>query len=88
MELGTRRTGFLKVFEIQPNNSQCHAYYSYLLNILGRPEEALELIEEAFKGHDQDMPYISTHAAEYDQLYDYSRFIAILEKMNLSLPEK
>ena len=54
-------------------------YYLELKNT----EKALEWIEKAFEGHDPEMPYISTYNAEYDQLYDHPRFIAIMEKMNL-----
>jgi len=59
-------------------------FYLQLKNI----EKALEWIEKAFEGHDPDMPYISTQLAEFDQLYDNPRFIAILEKMNLPLPKE
>ena len=59
-------------------------YYLELKNT----EKALEWIEKSFAIHDPDMPYISTHFAEFDQLYDNPRFIAILEKMNLPLPRK
>jgi len=57
-------------------------YYLELKNT----EKALEWLEKAFEGHDPDTPYISTYFAEFDQLYDNPRFIAILEKMNLPLP--
>jgi len=59
-------------------------YYLELKNT----EKALEWIEKAFEGHDPDMPYISTKMAEFDQLYDNPRFIAILEKMNLPLKKE
>jgi hypothetical protein len=34
------------------------------------------------------MPYIATHGFLFEPLFDNPRFIAILEKMNLPLPEK
>jgi len=58
-------------------------YYLELKNT----EKALEWLEKGFEGHDPDMPYVSTHWAEFDQLYDNPRFLAILEKMKL-LPKE
>ena len=66
---------------IQP--LQVAIYYLELKNT----DKALEWIEKAFERRDPEMPYISTYNAEYDQLYDHPRFIAILEKMNL-LPKE
>ena len=74
MELAAQQN-FIQPFQVA-------IYYLELKNT----EKALEWIEKAFEGHDPDMPYISTYWAEFDQLYDNPRFIAILEKMNLPLP--
>jgi len=38
-----------KALEINPNHAEAHAIYSHLLNMLGRPQEALEHIELALK---------------------------------------
>jgi tetratricopeptide (TPR) repeat protein len=40
---------FQKTFAINPNYAEAHAYYSQLLNILGRSKEAMEQIELALK---------------------------------------
>jgi TolB-like protein len=40
---------FKKAITINPNYVEAHAYYSHLLRILGRPEEATEHIELALK---------------------------------------
>ena len=40
---------FKKTFELNPNHAEAHAFYSHLLNIVGRPKEAMEQIEMAIK---------------------------------------
>ena len=40
-----------------------------------------------FQLYFENIPYIATRAAKLDQLHNHPRFIAILEKMNLPLPE-
>jgi adenylate cyclase len=40
---------FRKALELNPNHTEAHAYYSHFLNMLGRPEEAIEQIEMALK---------------------------------------
>jgi TolB-like protein len=40
---------FKKTLAINPNYAEARAYYSHLLNILGRPKEAMEQIELALK---------------------------------------
>ena len=42
-------SAFKKALEINPNHAEAHAYYSHLLNILGRTEEAMAEIEIALK---------------------------------------
>ena len=42
-------SAFKKALEINPNHAEAHAYYSHLLNILGRTEEAMTEIETALK---------------------------------------
>jgi len=41
--------GFIKSLSLNPSNAMTHAAYSHLLNIVGRPEEALEQIDIALK---------------------------------------
>ncbi len=71
----------------QQNFIQPYIVATYYLE-LKNTDKALEWIEKGFEGHDPDMPYISTYMAEFDQLYDNPRFIAILEQMNLPLKEE
>ncbi|MBN2861931.1 MAG: TIR domain-containing protein [Bacteroidales bacterium] len=40
---------FKKTLSINPNHAKAHAYYSHLLNIMGKPEEAMKEIEIALK---------------------------------------
>ncbi len=55
-------SGFKKSISLNPNNAKTHAMYSHLLNILGRPEEALEQIDIALK-LDPMNPFIMTFNA-------------------------
>jgi TolB-like protein len=52
-------SGFKKSISLNPNNAMTYAVYSHLLNILGRPEEALEQINIALK-LDPMNPFIMT----------------------------
>jgi TolB-like protein len=52
-------SGFKKSISLNPNNAMTHAVYSHLLNILGRPDEALEQIDIAIK-LDPMNPFIMT----------------------------
>ena len=40
---------FRKAIEMNPNNAEAHSAYSHLLNILGRPDEAMKQIEIALE---------------------------------------
>ncbi|MGW8314549.1 MAG: tetratricopeptide repeat protein [Bacteroidales bacterium] len=51
-------------------------------------DKAMDCLEEAFEIHDPQMPYIAAGGYPFDSLYDNPRFIAILTKMNLPLPDK
>jgi TolB-like protein/Tfp pilus assembly protein PilF len=55
-------SGFKNSLSINPNNAMTHAAYSHLLNILGRPKEAMEQIEIALK-LDPMNPFIITFYA-------------------------
>jgi adenylate cyclase len=52
-------SGYKKSISLNPNNAKTHAMYSHLLNILGKPEEALEQIDIALK-LDPMNPFIIT----------------------------
>jgi len=42
-------SAFKKALELNPNHAEAHAYYSHLLNIIGKPKEAMAEIEIALK---------------------------------------
>ncbi len=50
-----------------------------------QPDKAMDWLEKGFEIHDPVMPYIAT-GFNFDPLYENPRFIDILEKMNLPLP--
>jgi TolB-like protein len=52
-------TGFKKSISLNPNNAMTHAVYSHLLNLTGRPEEAMGQIDIALK-LDPMNPFITT----------------------------
>jgi len=54
--------------------------------MVDQPDKAMEWIEKGFEVRDQGMPYIATHGWLCEPLFDNPRFIDILEKMNLPLP--
>jgi len=57
--------------------------------IMGNQQEkALNCLERGYEVHDPLMPYIATGGYPYYPLYDTPRFIAILEKMSLPIPDK
>jgi len=43
------KSEFEKTIELNPNHAQARAFYSHLLNMVGRPKEAMEQIELALK---------------------------------------
>ncbi|MCD4710313.1 MAG: hypothetical protein K8R52_05660 [Bacteroidales bacterium] len=47
-------------------------------------DKAMDLLEKRYEIHHPSMPYISTR---WDQLKENPRYIALLKKMNLPLPE-
>ena len=55
-------SAFKKAITLNPNHAMTHAAYSHLLNILGRPKEAMEQIEIALK-LDPMNPFIITFYA-------------------------
>ena len=53
----------------------------------GAYSKALDDLEKGYEMHEPNMPYIVAGQNGYPDLYDSTRFIAIVEKMNLPLPE-
>ncbi len=53
---------------------------------IGAYEKALDELEKGYTMHDPNMPYIGT-GTRYEALHDSSRFLAILDRMNLPHPK-
>ena len=51
-------------------------------------EKALDNLEKLYEISFSNMPYMGTNRFYYEQLKTYPRYIALLEKMNLPLPEE
>ncbi len=49
-------------------------------------DKVTDMFEKGYEIYDPSMPYIAAKCFLLDSMYDNSRFIAILEKMNLPLP--
>jgi TolB-like protein len=56
--------------------------------IADQPEKAMDWIEKGYELHDPQMTYITTRMYHLDPLFTNPRFIKIVEKMNLPLPEQ
>lgn len=56
--------------------------------MVDQPDKAMDWLEKGFEAHDPVMPYIATHGYFFEPLFDNPRFIDILEKMNLPLPNR
>jgi hypothetical protein len=50
------------------------------------PDKAMDWLEKGYEIHDPNMPYIATHCYNLDPLFSNPRFIDIVKKMNLPLP--
>jgi TolB-like protein len=55
--------------------------------VANQPDKAMDWIEKGFEIHDPQMVYITSGMVNYDPLFKNPRFIAMVEKMNLSLPK-
>ena len=54
--------------------------------MVDQPDKAMDWLEKGFESRSPSMPYIATHGYFFEPLFDNPRFIDILEKMNLPLP--
>jgi len=78
-DLEDGEAAFRKAIEINPNHAEAHALYSHLLNMFGRPDEAMEHIDLALRldphnptikmWYTQDLLY----AHRYDEAISVSR---------------
>ncbi len=62
-------------------------FASYAIRI-NKTEQALKWMEKGYEIHDPNMPYLRTRIIYSDQLKDNPRYIALLEKMRLPMPEE
>lgn len=53
---------------------------------LGQYKKAMDWIEKAYEIREPNMPYLATGAIGFSDLHDNPRYIALLKKMNLPLP--
>jgi TolB-like protein len=87
--------GFIKAFEkimillekFAENNpiSPMDLAVRYLM--AGQPEKALDWLEKGYEMHDPTMTYIATKIFNFEPLFNNSRFLDIVKKMNLPLPK-
>lgn len=56
--------------------------------LVNKHEQAMDAIEEAFKIRDPNIPYLTTKISCFQPLYTNPRFIAVVEKMGLTIPER
>jgi len=61
-----------------------HALYYLAIN---KYDKAMDWLEKGYEIHNPGMPYISTKEYDLDQLKENPRYIALLKKMKLPLPE-
>ncbi len=50
--------------------------------------KALDDLEQGYASHEPNLPYLAAGFNGFTELYDSTRFISIVEKMNLPLPNK
>ena len=51
-------------------------------------DKAMDCLEKGYENRDPNMSYLATKSYTLDSLYNNPRFIALLEKLNLPLPDK
>ena len=79
----------IKVDEEAANEKQVHIpghVWRYLA--LNKCDKAMDWLEKGYEIHHPGMPYISTRNYDRDQLKENPRYIELLKKMNLPLPEE
>ncbi len=73
--------------EFAQNNPVTFMDLAFRYIIANQPEKAMDWIEKGYEMHDPQMTYITTQMYNLEPLFTYPRFIEIVEKMNLPLPE-
>jgi serine/threonine-protein kinase len=78
----------LRLWEVLANKGYVGPIDMAVIYIMGNKQnKALDLIEKGYEIRDPNMPYIGTKIDQFDSLYFNPRFVAILEKLDLPLPE-
>ena len=76
----------VQLMEERAQNEYINPYeFSVRYSLLGQYEKAMDWLEKGFELRDQNMPYIATGFFS-DSLFSNPRFIAIMKKMNLPMP--
>jgi len=52
-----------------------------------QPDKAMDWLEKGYEWHDPTMTYIATKIFNFEPLFNNSRFLGIVKKMNLPLPK-
>ena len=77
------------IFDITPKGMASNTYVGFFelavrYNLLNQNDRVLDFFEVGLEMHDPNMPYITTGFFDTETLEDDPRFLAILERMNLS----
>jgi len=79
-EITRQMESFASSNPVSPMDMACRYIYT------DQPDKAMDWLEKGYEIHDPNMPYITTHGYNLDPLFGNPRFINIVKKMNLLLP--
>jgi len=90
------KQGFLAAYEAITRKMEMMAEHEYInptelalrFYWSNNHEKTMYWLEKGFELRDQNMPYITAGSFAFDSLFDNPRFLNIVEKMNLPLPQK
>ena len=78
----------IKVAEEPANEKRLNINIHAIQNLaINKGDIAVNWLEKGYETHNPNMPYISTKLYDLDKLKQNPRYIALLKKMNLPLPE-
>jgi len=94
MEIIFKEQGFIKAYEkimlnlekSAQNNPISPIDMAFRYMMVDQAEKAIDWLEKGFELHDPGMTYIATRMFNFEPLFDHTRFLDIVKKMNLSLP--
>ena len=70
-----------------PSSHQGPLHMANRYIVLNQYIKTIELLEMGFEIHDNNMPYIACGYGKMEALYDNPRYIALMEKLKLPMPE-